>query len=1048
MSLIVHRATRPEALAERLAELLAEPPADPFAVDQVAVHSGGLEQWLAMQVAQHNGICSAVAFPTPTALVAQLSATALGEPPEGLHGWGAGALLWALLAELPPLLDQGVMAPVRDYVDAEGPSERSLRLTTLCQRLARVFQAYGTYRADLVHAWQAPTSDEPWEAPLWRAVEARVGAVHVVGWSDRLGAAPTLPEGLGRLALFGVSTLPPLLLDVAARLAGDHDIHVFLLHPSPRLWSRPGAQHPLLDSMGELIRDVQHAVGACDGVEHDVIDSTPGPRDSLLHALQADLHDDELRAYAEADRSVQVHVCTSPLRQVHALRDALLDLFRANQDLELRDVVVMSPDVETFAPLVQAVFADGARAWSAADAHPAGFPALPFRLADRGARAENLAAEALLRLLDLVDGRLEAPAVLELLALEPVRERFGIEADALPAVRKLVIEGGARWGRDAEHRAQQDLPADDRFTWRFALDRLLVGQSLAAPEATSLYGLAPSGGIEGKNERHLLGGLADFAETLLAETASLGGARPPEAWFGDLARSLDGLLADHTPRSWQKGQVLDVLRELAEHAQAAGVTEDVDLRTVRALLGERFGLREPGQGFLAGTITVCELVPLRSVPFEVVCLLGIDDGQFPRVPSRPGYDRMAHARRPGDRDASVDDRALFLEAIQSARDTLVVTCTGRSERTGRDLPLAVPVAELLDVVRSMTDDATVERLQHRHALQPWSPEHFTAPAKSHDRRMLAAARAWLDGRTAPTELPRRFTGPLPGKADIPNELSLDHFVRFWRHPPSELVRRRLGLSLWEDEVELSAEIPFDLDGLGRWKLRHALLADDSPVPYRDRALRSGMLPLGTPGRVALEDQEAQVQAFRVQVAPLLADPRAPVDVHLPGEPTLSGRLHDLYAGGRVVLQPGRVKPKGLFQLWIEHLALHASGWSGTSTLLGPSGGSRLRPMAADKAAAQLDRLRNGYRKGLAQPLLFWPDVSLDACRADDRAEARRASRDAWKNRSDAVRTVDTWVLGPGTHPFDDDAGIPGLADPLKVAKVWTLVLPLVEEVSL
>ena len=207
---------------------------------------------------------------------------------------GAGALLWALLAELPPLLDQGVMAPVRDYVDAEGPSERSLRLTTLCQRLARVFQAYGTYRADLVHAWQAPTSDEPWEAPLWRAVEARVGAVHVVGWSDRLGAAPTLPEGLGRLALFGVSTLPPLLLDVAARLAGDHDIHVFLLHPSPRLWSRPGAQHPLLDSMGELIRDVQHAVGACDGVEHDVIDSTPGPRDSLLHALQADLGGDLL----------------------------------------------------------------------------------------------------------------------------------------------------------------------------------------------------------------------------------------------------------------------------------------------------------------------------------------------------------------------------------------------------------------------------------------------------------------------------------------------------------------------------------------------------------------------------------------------------------------------------------------------------------------------------------------------------------------------------------------------------------------------------------
>lgn len=1090
MPLVVHRSAHPEVLAAKLAAILAIPPADPMATDTLAVHSGGLEQWLAMQVAQQNGICSAVEFVRPDELVARLAAEALGEAAD-FRAWAQPRLLWALLATLPALLDLPQLAPVRAYLDAEGPTEHTLRLVTLCQRLAGVFQAYGTYRPDLVHAWQSATEGEDWEAPVWRAVEARLGATHLTAWADRLATASRVPAPRGRVLLFSVTTLPPLTLKVVARLAGDRELHLFALHPSPAAWvkleeaanewrdiperdllgalDRPGLRpaHPLLASMGTLARDFELAALRCQNVVHDLLPCEPPERATLLTALQADLHDDMIRPFVmkDMDNSVQVHVCTSPLRQVQALRDVLLDLLD-DPTLQPRDIVVMSPDVEMYAPLVEAVFGDGSPRWTDASAHPAGFPALPFRMADRGVRSENQAAEALLRLLDLVDSRFEAPAVMEMLALDPVRERFGLDAASLPRAHELLVEAGVRWGRDAAHRASLDLPPDDRFTWRFALDRLLLGQALADPTHAELLGHAPGTGVEAKDDRAVLGGLVDFAETLVAEVEALGSDREPAAWFARIATATDRLLDDTSDRAWQKRQVLDTLSELAEHASDAGITDTVDLRTIRALLGDRFAAREPGQGFLGGAITVCELVPLRSIPFRVVCMLGIDDEKYPRVQPRPGYDRMALEPRPGDRDARADDRALFLEALLSARDHVVITCTGRSERTGRTLPLAVPVAELLETLSTMvTDEDARRRIRVEHPLQPWSPDLFV-DGRSHDRRMAAAAEAWRTGREAPEAARKRFADVLEpcAPADVPKELTLTELWRFWRHPPTQLVRRRLGLRLFEDEVELSAALPFDLDALEQWSLSDAVLRaalsgesldPDGAVARRHR--RGATLPLGTPGEVALGASLEEIVGLIRHVAPDLSQPIPPLDVDLDLSIRLSGRVDRLFAVGRVVVIPGRVHPRHQLDAWIHHLALHASGWSGTSTVIGPRGGVWFGPVSPEEAMKTLETLCLWVEPGLNAPLLFWADVSHDAWEAHaadpgNEWSAHNGEKRMWDRRSDAEKLVDSWVLGYA-RPFSPKTDLASLLpsaepEPLELARqVWEPALAVREDLQ-
>ena len=94
--------------------------------------------------------------------------------------------------------------------------------------------------------------------------------------------------------------------------------------------------------------------------------------------------------------------------------------------------------------------------------------------------------------------------------------------------------------------------------------------------------------------------------------------------------------------------------------------------------------------FRTGTLTVCTLVPMRSVPHRVVCLLGLDDGVFPAQSSHDGDDVLARDPWVGERDPRSEDRQLFLDAISAAQSHLVITYTGADERTGAPVPPAVP----------------------------------------------------------------------------------------------------------------------------------------------------------------------------------------------------------------------------------------------------------------------------------------------------------------------------------------------------------------------
>ena len=1032
--MIIHRSQRVEVLAERLAEVLAVPDPDPLVPEVVVVQSTGMSRWLEFQLAQRLPVCAHLDWPSPAKFVHDCFERILGPGRLELEGWSTERLTWAVAATLPGRLADPEFAAVAGYLAGgarwqgpEPPGAWSRKAMLLAQQVGRAFARYVRYRPELVAEWERGEG-AGWQPVLWRDVRARVGVPHLGdvarGFSERLasgtatdGGTKPLPK---RVCLFGLTTLPPLYLAALRSLAGTVKVHVFALAPG-----RPGpVTHPLYASCGRLFADLDQPLSEAAEV-HDVFPGTD--RSTLLRAVQADLVEGPVRSFEAtpsgagegegADPTVQVHACHGSMRQVEVLRDALVEAFEAVPDLEPRDVVVMTPDIDTYAPLVHAVFADRAP----------GVPQLPFRVADRTMRHHNRVAEALLTMLGMVAGRAEVSAVLDLFAAEPVRMRFGVEVEELPRLRQWVAESGVRWGIDAAHRVAHGQSEDPAHTWRAGLDRLLLGRAMAG-EGLHLFGdTLPYDDVQGRDSL-LLGRLVDYVETLFEHFAALPAPRPMAGWATALGEALDALFARRDSEAWQHLELREIFAALEADAQAVRMAGDITLDAVRALLEARLDDRSAPTGFLTGAVTFCELVPMRSIPFRVVCLLGMDDGAFPRSVTRPSFDLVDHERRAGDRSRRDDDRALFLEAVMAARDRLVVTYSGRDIRGNKAQAPAVPVGELLDVLVDMCG-ADRAQLVRTHPLQAFSPRNFAVGApRAYDRGALKAARALAQPLRVPT--PTLFpTGEtLPPGAPAPIEI--DRLCSFLQGPAKALLGRRLGLWLRDDEDPVRDDRPLDLDGLARWRvgdellklqLRHAQ-ADpgagwlDVFEPFRV----SGQLPPGPPGRELYDQLVGGVRALVDRVQALRAGPRfAPIDVDLvvpaqcfepgAGEVRLVGRVSDLFPGGRVRHQYSRIKAKHQVAAWVRHLVLHVhTGAPGDSYVVGrPDRGGGVRvvrwgPLSVADAQAHLVTLLKMYREGQRAAVPFFPSSSR--AWAERRAkpdQAEQAAARMWPTDRDA-----------------------------------------------
>jgi exodeoxyribonuclease V gamma subunit len=1050
-----------DVLAGLLAEeLRAVPPgASLLEPDTILIPQPSMRRWLQATLAERHGIAANLRFLAPGEFVAEVLAANVPEH-DDTRSLDPSRLVWRLYSVLhdPAARAHPAIATALDrFLDGV---DRDLKTWSLANALANVFTKYQAWRRDWLLAWDRGADRDDWQAELWR--RATRGLAHRAQAIDRFlsrfdAVDSPAPQGLPpRVFAFACLNVSPDVLRVMTAAARGCTVHFYLPMPTRKYWGDlvtfrerlaaetldplDDGENPLLAAWGRAGRDFIATLFSYELVTPREIEAYAEPKPGgVLQRLQLDLlerraaHGEKIPLAAiERDRSLQVHACHTRVREIEVLHDQLRALLEDDPALEARDIAVMTPDIDDYAPCIAAVFG-GAQ----------GTPRfIPYTVADESSLASSPVADLVLRILGLANAKLTSNEVLDLIALPPLMRRFDLDAESIDRLRDWVEKAGARWGLDAAHRARLGAPADDAFTWRFALDRLLLGH--AAGDDVDIAGVAPWPDLEG----HALDAL-DALITLLSliERAAADVAREHTAadWQALLTDTLESLLpanpsdpADARARDRVFGEIDAFGRAALEAELANELPGDV----VRAHFTARFADTDARQPFLAGGVTFCRMVPMRLIPFRVICLVGLNDRDYPRREASPVLNRLAAAldkpgqRRRGDRSVRDDDRFLFLQLVNAADRVLYLSYVGHDANDGSAREPSVVVSELLDAAATYYDDPVEarRRLVLHHALQPFGRAPDT------DARRVRFDGAWSDALStvpAANAIAPFVPTALPAELDAARVDKVDYHAlrRFFIDPPASFLRERLRVRVDREEAHLADTEPFvSADALEHFillsRVHDALIADagiDETALCR-RLQAEGELPPGGAGSQRLREilRQARPIASAVHAVRQGTLARLPFELAL-GDVRLAGSIDDIDDAHAIRTRVGKASARNHVRWHLDALVLAALGDARPVLTFanfepGEVGPRPLAQHSREAARSALRWLVGVMQDGLAKPMPFRPAAAsawLDAF-AGGAAEADEAASKQWSSRRGGEGTDAATVLAlRGAMPFVD-----------------------------
>lgn len=1057
--MFLYQSNKLETLVRQLSVILSSSPSPPLDADIIVVQHHGMAQWISLQLAAINGIAAHLEFPLPGRFLGDMLNTYTGATAD-LSGFEQQVLLWRLFHALPQLADQPQFREVRQYLQGQN---HAIKCYQLAEAISDVFDKYLVYRPDILSQWDQGT-DQSWQAALWCHLsqgvvhKAQLFTTFLSQYGKKSFCPPDLPR---RCFLFGLNSLPPIYLELLVQMSTCSEIHLFHLSPCQEYWgdlqsAKEQARrnkkrghtlqeqqdlyiatgNPLLSSWGAVGRDFLQQLLEYDVDVTDEYSTNFEP--SILGMLQnhlLTLEDGTDPLYQQSqpfshDHSLQFHICHSPLREIQVLHNRLLDLFQDNPQLTASDILVTAPDIEKYTDAIRGVFNS-----AAPDRR------IPFSIADSPLSKEAVTVQAFLDLLALLKGRCTAPEVMALLETDPLLARFSLERADLPKIRQWVDEVRIRWGLDYHHRCSFAGAAFDENSWQFGLEKLLLGYFMVGDDA-QFQGVYPYPAMT-ESYAELLGGFAAFISQLQNWLPRLHLARSAEQWAQLLLELLhDFFDQERDPVGFTI--VSEAILEFGQDTQNAALDSLLDPDIVMLHFNRQLQQPSSGRVFLTGRVTFCNMVPMRAVPFPVICLLGMNDAAFPRIQQTFSFDLTATEPRMGDRDRRKDDRYLFLEILLSARNTLYISWTGRDQRDNAESPPSMVVCELLDYLDSSFPQEVTppsQQVTTVHPLQPFSPKSF-AQVKN---VISSYAPEWLPALRKQPATP--FVNELQLVSDSVNHtIEAQELITFWKHPVRFFLERQLGIRAEGSLASLEESEPFSLDALEQFFLRQdtvqSLISNQQLETIEHRLQTSGILPQAGFGMTLMDTMRQTSSLLATRVRDLTHEQCTPIEIDvLIGPWQLKGWLHNLYKTGRVTWRSAGIKSTTLIDMWINHLLLNLVAHEETPPRSIHCGKEETVVfMPVKDPQLHLQQLLTFFFAGATRPLHFFPESSLAAAKAKPGKQKKDALQ-KWQGNY--------WVRGERENPayllvFDSES-----IDPLdqEFIQLSELFVPLLEHIE-
>lgn len=1071
----VYHSNNVEILKTLLVQLIKNDPlAHPFDKEKILVQSSGMSQWLKMALAKELGVAANLEFPLPASFIWEMFTQVLPEVPQR-SAFNKEAMTWKLMRLLPNLLTHPQFTALQRYLERDDDHSKLYQLAEKIADIFDGYLVYRPDWIAQWEAGEVVKElddEHPWQPILWQALYQDTvyqGQSHYHRGNLYQSFIEQLAEGAldtrllpKRLFIFGIASLPPRYLDALKALGEQIDVHLMFTNPCQHYWGdirdrktlakldsrqrktlalqanaihvesqrsplKGGIEANLVDeqhneasvgngllaSMGKLGRDNLYLLSLLDCEELELF-MAPA-RDSLLHHLQADiLHLEEHQDDQQLDNSLHkqvievddfslsLHVCHSPMREVEVLHDQLLAMFDADPDLKPRDIIVMVADINAYSPAISAVFGNAP-----------GERYIPYAISDRTADQESPILSAFMHLVSLPESRCLASELLELLETPAMMAKFALNEQEFAQAKLWVEASGIRWGLNARTADQFELPPTEQNTWQFGVERMLLGYAM--PPSAGLFeqgelALAPYNEVQGLNAE-LAGKLAHFIQRVSDYRERLANTQSIEQWRALLGELLDDFFVVDLQGELALKSIRDTLAQLKQQLADAKYDQALAPSIIIQYLRNKLLGTRVSQRFLAGQVNFCTLMPMRSIPFKTVCLLGMNDGVYPRTMPKDGFDLINGRPRAGDRSRRDDDRYLFLEALLSAQKTLYISYVGRSIQDNTERVPSVLVAELMEYCQqnyclqgdqSLSSDRSAERLVDAltttHAMVPFSPDAFLTQPGSYAKEWLPAANRQGQSRG---EFNRALSDYLI-EATYPLNLELVELQRFWRLPVQYFFNRRLKVTFEAPQPVMEDAEPFTLDGLESYQLRDQLLDVFLEQPNSEHAIErvlveqraQGKLPIGAFGELEFETNRAQAQALAEKIGFLCHSPLDDQELNLRfdlfGEGKsvqLTGWLTKNYQAGLMRYRSGAIRAQHYLAAWIDHLALAAMGINKPTHVIGYDRKQGVQhwvypPIAdADHAKALLTELVRLFYQGMTEPLAYFPNTALASIEA-------------------------------------------------------------------
>lgn len=987
------------------------PLSNPFEKEMVLIQSPGMAQWLKLEVAKELGIAANIDFVLPATFIWQSFTKILPDIPEQ-SAFNKEVMIFKIMALLPQYLHMSEFTPLAHYLRGDIEPDRSYQLA---EKIADIYDQYLVYRPEWILSWETGESIEPldlkddefWQPILWKALvdstlESGASLYHRAnlyqGFIEALNeqSASQLPK---RIFVFGISAIPPQYLNLLKAMGEYIDIHFMLNNPCQAYWGdiheRENPGNSLLASMGKLGRDNLYLLTQ---LEPNEIDAYVEPqRDTLLHHIQADILALEDRSLVndpelEGDRkdrintddvSLSFHSCHSPMREIEVLQDYLLKTLDENPQLSPRDILVMVADIDAYAPAVRAVFGNAT-----------GKNYIPFAISDQLASSDNPVLQAFLQILSLPKLRCSAEDILSLLEVPAIMQRFSIQTHEFELIKHWVVDVGARWGLDEKTATYFDLLEQKQNTWLFALERMLLGYAM--PESAGLFEQRIAYDEVQGLDAQIAGKVALFIHHLITTREQLCESHVAQDWQRIVNTVLDDFFATESENEKLMLTIRQQLQALCETTQQASYPHALHLEEIKLYLNRHIAQDKASQRFLSGQLNICTLMPMRSIPFKMICLLGMNDGAYPRSMPPLGFDLMTHRAKAGDRSRRDDDRYLFLEAMQAAEEQLYISYIGRSIVDNSEKVASVLVSELLEYCQSgfyLQGDELLSQqekeahlrafLIKQHALTPYSPQTFIDG--SYVEQWLAIAQGVREEEFEFGQLTRE-------QDVIDDSLELSHLKYFMRLPVKGFFNMRLKVDMERESSELDDSEAFSFDKREAFGIKMQLLEqvkecqnlNTASEILTQRLSAQGVLPLGAGAQLSIQACHKDVEKVYTAGHPLMASADDDIEINLPiwvdavqKEIQLQGWIKGVYAMHLVRERLGYRRMVDIILAWLDHLCICAIDNSECKQTYLISTDKITTFLTIEKGLAQkiLGEWISFMFKGLQRPIVFFPKTA-------------------------------------------------------------------------